>query len=167
MDAQGPSGSVDERWLAEVAGALAATGLEAIVVGATAAVLQSAPLMTQDIDLLVRSTARNEAKLRELARLLGGSWMQVSPLSRVRTLVGAPLQVDVLFDALPGGLRFESLKSRALRLSVAGHPLLVATLVDVITSKRAADRPKDRVHLPLLEETARVLEVLAAHPKRS
>ena len=152
--------SVDERWLVELAAALAETGLDAVVVGATAAVLQSAPLMTQDVDLLVRSTQRNEAKLRRLGLRLGGSWMEVSPLSRARTLVGAPLHVDLLFDALPGGLRFKSLKSRALRLEFGGHVLLVATLDDVIASKRAANRPKDRAHLPLLEETSRLVALL-------
>lgn len=154
------SGSLDERWLVELAAALSEAGLDAIVVGATAAVLQSAPLMTQDIDLLVRSTARNEAKLVQFGKRLGGSWLQLSPLSRARTLVGGPLQVDLLFDSLPGGLRFESLKSRALRLDVGGHLLLVAALEDIIASKRAANRPKDRVHLPLLEETARVLAIV-------
>lgn len=152
--------SVDERWLVQLAAALAETGLDAVVVGATAAVLQSAPLMTQDVDLLIRSTQRNEAKLRRLGQSLGGSWMELSPLSRVRTLVGAPLHVDLLFDALPGGLRFESLKSRALRLEIGGHVLVVATLDDIIASKRAANRPKDRAQLPLLEETARVLALL-------
>ncbi len=154
------SPSPDERWLVELAAACQAVGLDAVVVGATAAVLQGAPLMTQDVDLLVRSTVRNQAKLQALARALGGSWMRLSELSSVQTLVGCPLQVDILFDALPGGLRFELVKSRALRLDVGGHPLAVATLADVIASKRAANRPKDRVQLPLLEETARIVAVV-------
>jgi hypothetical protein len=154
--------SPDERYLTELVHALHEVGLEAIVVGATAAVLQGAPVMTQDIDLLVRTTKRNEEKIAALANLLGGSWFRVSQLSSVRTLVGTPLQVDLLFDALPGGLRFESLKSRAHRLRVGSHDALVADLADVIASKRAADRPKDRVHLPLLEDTLRVRAGLVA-----
>ena len=159
--------SPDERYLAELALALNKVGLEAIVVGATAAVLQSAPVMTQDIDLLVRSTERNEQKLRALAALLGGSWVRVSELSSVRTLVGTPMQVDLLFDVLPGGLRFESLRARAHRLRIDRTELLVADLADVIASKRAADRPKDRVQLPLLEDALRVrtaLTELGQHP---
>ncbi len=152
--------SVDERFLAELAVALDAVGLEVIVVGATAAVLQGAPVMTQDVVLLVRSTRRNEVKIRDLATALGGSWMRPSPLSTARTLVGAALQVDLLFDVLPGGLRFESLKARALRITLAGHEVLVAQLDDVIASKRAANRPKDLLQLPVLEDTARVLAAL-------
>jgi hypothetical protein len=154
--------SVDERYLAELVAALEQVHLEAIVVGATAAVLQSAPVMTQDIDILVRSTPRNTVKIQQLSERLGGSWMEVSPTSSVRTLVGTPIQIDLLFDALPGGLRFESLKSRALRLQIGAGSVLVACLDDVIASKRAADRPKDRVQLPILEETARVLAALNA-----
>lgn len=154
--------SPDERYLTELVQALHEVGLEAIVVGATAAVLQGAPVMTQDIDLLVRSTKRNEEKIAALAGRLGGSWLRVSVLSSVRTLVGGPLQVDLLFDALPGGLRFESLRSRAHRLQVGKHQALVADLADIIASKRAADRPKDRVHVPLLEDTLRVRTALQA-----
>ncbi|MCL2725646.1 MAG: hypothetical protein FWD69_14525 [Polyangiaceae bacterium] len=46
--------SSDEDFVESVARALEASKLDAIVVGATAAVLQGAPLTTQDVDLLVR-----------------------------------------------------------------------------------------------------------------
>jgi len=48
--------SSDDSFLRDLVRALEVTGLEAIIVGSTAAVLQGAPVMTQDVDLLVRDT---------------------------------------------------------------------------------------------------------------
>jgi hypothetical protein len=62
------------------------------------------------------------------------------------------LQVD--FMATIHGVRsFESLRSRALPIPVSGVIMLVASLADILRSKRAAGRPKDRAVLDVLEAT--------------
>ena len=48
---------------------------------------------------------------------------------------------------------FESLRSRALPIPVSGVIMLVASLADILRSKRAAGRPKDRAVLDVLEAT--------------
>lgn len=152
--------SFDERFLAELVRALAAIKLEAVVVGTAAAVLQGAPLMTQDVDLLVRDTARNRRKIAALCQELALSPVALSDLADGLTLVGGRVPVDVLFGHLPGRLRFEQVKARCLRLPVGDATALVASLADVVRSKEAAGRPKDRAQLPTLRETLRVRKSL-------
>ena len=65
------------------------------------------------------------------------------------------LQVDLLAHA-DGVRSFESLRSRSTRVLFGRGHILVASLEDVVKSKRAADRPKDRAVLPVLEETLRL-----------
>src|SRR5437016_1370861 len=134
----------DEEFVASVADALSAVRLEAVIVGMIAARLQGAPVLTQDVDILVRDTKLNRKKLERFAEALGGVGpVELSPLSRVRTVIGARAPVDILFDSIAGALRFEALKSRAVRMPVGKRTALVACLEDVIASKEAAGRPKD------------------------
>jgi hypothetical protein len=46
---------------------------------------------------------------------------------------------------------FEGLRDRATRIEIGGVALMVASLADIIKSKRAAGRPRDRAVLELLE----------------
>lgn len=151
--------SSDEIFVESVARALVASKLDAIVVGATAAVLQGAPVTTQDVDLLVRRVPRNEAKITAFRKALGG-FGRVVVTSQVESLVGPTGQVDLIFDALPADLTFEAVRSRALRICVGTSSLLVASLEDIIRSKRAAGRPKDLAALSTLEDTLRVKRAL-------
>lgn len=52
------------------------------------------------------------------------------------------------------GIRsFEGVRDRAERVDVSGGSLLVASLADIIRSKRAARRPRDLAVLEILERT--------------
>jgi len=46
---------------------------------------------------------------------------------------------------------FEGVRKRATAVAIGGHPLRVASLEDIVKSKKAADRPKGRAVLPILE----------------
>jgi hypothetical protein len=149
--------SSDESFLREVILALDRVGLEALVVGTVAAVLNGAPVMTQDLDLLIRDTPKNREKIGKLSAALQiAAPVEISELSRSLTLLGGALPIDILFDALPGGLTFEALRSRSSRVQIGDSAATVAALTDVIASKEAAGRPKDLAQLPILRETQRV-----------
>ena len=61
------------------------------------------------------------------------------------------LQVDFMGRA--DGIRSpEGLRRRATRVDLGGYELLVASLSDIIQSKRAAGRPQDRAVLEILEK---------------
>ena len=62
------------------------------------------------------------------------------------------LQVDFL-GRIDGIRSLEGLRRRASRVDLDGYELLVASLADIIQSKRAAGRPRDRAVLEILEKT--------------
>jgi len=155
------SSSDGAKFLQALARALRETKLEAIVVGNTACILNGVPVITEDVDLLVRDTVPNRKKLLRFARLIGGSApVPVSDLARTERIYGAAVQVDILYDRLPPRLGFESVRSRAERMEIGSETLTVAALADVIRSKEAADRPKDRAVLPILRDTLAVKKAL-------
>jgi hypothetical protein len=143
--------------LARIAAALDAVGLEAVLVGLAAAALQGAPVTTLDFDFMFRKTRANLRKLRALADRLGGTLLRpYYPVSDLYRLVDEDTGLQIDFMARLHGIRsFASLRSRATTIELAGHPLRVADLADIITSKRAADRPRDRAVLPVLDATLR------------
>jgi predicted nucleotidyltransferase len=142
-----------EPLLAEVARQLHAVRLDAVLIGNAAAALQGAPVTTVDFDFLFRKTPRNMEKMKAVAKALGATILRpyypVSDLYRiVRDNDG--LQVD-LMATIHGVRSFAGLRDRATTIDIGGVPVLVASLDDVIKSKRAAKRPRDLAVLDILE----------------
>ena len=141
--------------LSLLARVLQQSGLEAILIGNAAAALQGAPVTTVDLDFLFRKTPKNVARLKAVAKALGAVVLRpYYPASDLFRLVRDDdgLQVDFM-GTIHGVRSFESLRSRAQRLDFAGFAMLVADLADVVRSKRAAGRPRDRAVLEILEKT--------------
>jgi len=152
--------SSDEAFVLEVLAALRDSGVEAIVVGSVAALLQGAPLTTDDMDVLVRDTPANRKKLHDLEQRLGGKAVTVSPLSSALRITTRQANLDILFDELPGGLGFQNLRARSARIDLGDAVAVVASLEDIIASKEAAARPKDLAQLPILKDTLQVVRAL-------
>jgi hypothetical protein len=156
-------------FLVEVGRALIAVSLDAVLIGNAGAALQGAPVTTVDFDFLFRKTPRNMQKLKGFAARLQATVMRpyfpVSDLFRVVRDDG--MQVDSM--ATVHGLRsFEGVRSRATMVALDGATIAVASLADIIRSKRAAGRPRDLAVVEVLERThaqARK-ETAAAHPPR-
>jgi predicted nucleotidyltransferase len=142
-------------FLAEIGRALQAVQLEALLIGNAAAALQGAPVTTVDFDFFFRRTPRNLAKLKVFARRVGATVLRpyypVSDLFRVvRDEDG--LQIDFM-GTIHGVRSFEGVRERAARVEIAGVSILVASLSDIVRSKRAANRPRDRAVLDVLEKS--------------
>jgi hypothetical protein len=101
--------SSDESFLRDVVAALDRVELEAIVVGTVAAVLHGAPVMTQDLDLLIRDTPKNREKIAKLSAALQiAAPVEVSQLSRAirpKDLAQLPIlrETERVRRALKGG----------------------------------------------------------------
>lgn len=55
------------------------------------------------------------------------------------------------------GIRsFEGLKARATTVEILGERLVIASLEDIVKSKKTAGRSRDLAVLPVLEETLRI-----------
>src|SRR6476660_1140233 len=131
--------------LIQIARMLEEHGLEVVLIGNAAAALQGAPVTTVDFDFMFRKTPVNLRKLKALAKALDAvilrPYYPASDLFRI-TRDEDGLQID--FMATVDGVRsLASLRSRAELVEFEDARLLVATLSDVIQSKKAAGRPQD------------------------
>jgi len=114
--------------------------LQAVVIGNSASMLNGAPVTTQNIDLLIRDTKLNRRKLVRFAKAIDG----------------LAVRVDVHYDRISGDLTVSSVRSRSELVDLGSEKLTVAALADVVRSKEAANRPKDRAVLPILRDTLAV-----------
>jgi predicted nucleotidyltransferase len=155
--------------LGEVARQLRKAGLEVVLIGNAAAALHGAPVTTVDFDFLFRKTSRNVAKLKVLARGLRATILRpYYPASDLYRLVRDDDGLQVDFMATIHGIRsFEGVRDRATSVELDGVRLLVASLADIIKSKRAARRPRDRAVLEILEKTREEASTPARQTRRS
>ena len=143
--------------LNSVVAALAQVRLEAILIGNAAAAVQGAPVTTVDFDFMFRATPPNLAKLKRFARQLEAMILRpYYPASALYRVVNDERGLQADFMPVIHGVRsFNSLRSRAEKMQFGGHGLWVASLADVIASKRAAGRLRDRAVLDILKATLR------------
>jgi hypothetical protein len=143
-----------------------------VVVGGWAAQRHGALIHTQDLDVCVQWSPENlerlAAALRELDAELSISATETlrPPVLDARLLAGIQIgnwstlagRLDTLRDipkdAAGPGADYEQLVDAAVSDTVDGRPVRVARLQDIIRSKQAAGRPKDRAALPELERLA-------------
>lgn len=134
----------------EIRDAFARHGVRYLFIGKAGAILLGFPDTTQDVDIFVERTPRNGravvAALRELGFALTDE--QASDIERGKDFVqlkNGPFDVDLVFA--PDGIeRFSDAWQR--RVEVEGFP--VCHLDDIIASKAASNRVKDRESLPRL-----------------
>lgn len=130
-------------------------GLEAVLIGNAAAALHGAPVTTLDFDFMFRDTPTNMRKLKAVCRELGAVILRpYYPVSKLYRMVDDLRGLQVDFMPVIHGIRsFESLRSRAGQKQIGAASTWLASLSDIIASKRAACRAQDHAVLPILEKT--------------
>jgi len=136
-----------------------------VVLGGFATVVHGSSLPTQDVDVLPSRNRDNLDRLGKALRRLNarirtggdpvdapmdGAFLLNMPL--MLNLVTDLGDVDLTFE--PSGTvgAFDQWNSHALAVEIAsGVTVRIASLDDIIESKRAANRPKDIMALPYLE----------------
>jgi hypothetical protein len=140
----------DYRQATELRDALARHSVRYLFIGKSAAILLGFPDTTQDADLFVDKSAENGRALANALLDLGFALTHEHQrdLEHGKDFVqlkNGPFDVDIVFA--PDGIeRFEEAWKR--RVDVEGFP--VCSIDDVIGSKEAANRVKDRESLPRL-----------------
>lgn len=153
---------------------LARHGVDYVVIGGVGAILQGVELpRTLDLDVAASHSKSNlkrlsaalkemEAKLR-LGRPEDDDALEAPIDERMLTNTYVVTMVtrfgpfDVLFEP-PGMPPYKDLKRRADRLNRFGLDVPVASLEDIVASKRAAGREKDAAHLTILLQFMRAEE---------
>jgi len=121
-----------------------------LFIGKSGAILLGYPDTTQDADVFVAKTPENAAAVAEALRELGFPLTepQADEVRRGKDFVqirSGPFDLDLVFA--PDGIEtFDDAWAR--RVEVEGFP--VCHLDDIIASKKAANRVKDRETLPRL-----------------
>jgi len=139
--------------LEKVAKAMSKIKLEAIMIGNAAAALHGAPITTLDFDFMFRESKPNLNKLDLLAKELNATISQpYMPLSDMFRIENQELQLDFL-QMIDGIKSFASLRSRATYVEFDKQKISIASLEDIIKSKKAAHRDKDMAVINILEKT--------------
>jgi hypothetical protein len=134
----------------EIRDALARHGVRYLFIGKSGAILLGFPDTTQDADLFVEKGPENGRALVRALRELGFSLTpeQAAEIERGKDFVqlkNGPFDLDLVFA--PDGIeRFADAWSR--HVEVEGFP--VCDIDDIIASKAASNRQKDRESLPRL-----------------
>jgi predicted nucleotidyltransferase len=141
--------------LAQVGRLLQDLHLDAVLIGNAAAALQGAPVTTVDFDFFFRKTPTNLRKLKALASSLQAIVLRpYYPASDMYRVVRESDGLQIDFMATIHGIRsFGRLRGRAQTIEVGGVAILVASLADIIKSKRAERRPRDLAVLETLEKS--------------
>ena len=149
--------------------AFAAQRLEAVLIGNAAAAMHGAPVTTLDFDFMFRDTSTNLRKLRAIAKSLEAVILRpYYPVSKLYRLVDDATGLQADFMPVIHGVRsFEGLRSRAVERRLDGLSVLIASLDDIIASKKAAGRDRDLAVLPVLEQTRRAMVKNADASRRS
>lgn len=143
-------GEFEYRQAEEVRDAFARHGVRFLFIGKSGAILLGFPDTTQDADVFVDKSPDNGRAAVAALRELG---FEVTPEQGEQIIRGkdfvqlknGPYDLDLIFA--PDGIeRFEDAWSR--RIDVEGFP--VCHIDDIIASKMAANRQRDRESLPRL-----------------
>ena len=151
----------------EIARAFQDEGVEYLFIGKSGAILLGYPGTTQDVDVFPARSPENGrrivAALRKLDFEIGAELESeiVAGKDFVQIKTG-PFDLDLVF-APDGITSFADAKTRGVREGV----FQIASLRDIIASKRASGRKKDEIELPLLENFRVEYEKLHAPPLRS
>jgi hypothetical protein len=130
--------------------ALTRRGVPFLIIGMGAAVLEGAPIATQDLDVWFEHA--DDERIREAAADAGGFWISGFGMQPPAFGGDGLERVDVVLTA--HGLEpFTIEYAGALQREVDGVALRVLPLDRVIASKRATNRVKDAAQLPALEAT--------------
>jgi hypothetical protein len=142
---------------------LADHGVRLVMIGGFAAVIHGSPYVTADIDIVPDPAEDNLRRLSEALGLMHARvWTADEPeglafqhdatsLAAVRrwNLVTDFGRLDISFE--PSGTEgYADVARDAVHLTISGVEVDVASLADVIRSKEAAGRDKDRLVLPVL-----------------
>lgn len=147
----------------EILATLDRHGVRYVLVGGLAAILHGAPHVTTDVDIVPEEDRSNlerlSAALRELharIRVAGepdgvpfDHSAESLPRVRIWNLVTHRGNLDITFE--PSGTRgYDDLVRDVEPMTVRGIEVPVASLADVIRSKEASARERDRLVLPTL-----------------
>lgn len=141
--------------LSEFFALLNSRAIEFIVIGGVAYNFYAPPRATKDVDIWVRPTVENAARLIDAIRDFGFPTEALSidgmtTQEQVVIMGRPPNRIDVL--TRPAGLDWATAWERRVLTEYEGVPVGILSMSDLISAKRAAGRPRDLADLAMLEK---------------
>lgn len=129
--------------------------VEFMVVGLSAAALQGAPVVTQDVDLWFKDLS--DPRIREALEEVKGAY--VPPFGQNPPLfAGEAVKLFDIVMHMHGLDDFDIEIDRSIPVPLGRFCVRVLPLERIITSKKAANRQKDKLVLPVLEDALRTIQ---------
>jgi len=143
-------------------------GVDFILVGGLAAVVQGAPVTTMDVDIVHNQSPENIAKLLSFLKSIDAFHRRpddkvIKPKEGDISGMGHALfttqlgPLDIL-AVIEEGRAYGDLIEHTVEIEFRKHTIRVLDLKMLIQLKRNSTDPKDKQRLPVLEETLRQLE---------
>jgi hypothetical protein len=139
-----------------------------MVVGLSAATLQGAPVVTQGVDLWFEKLG--DLKISRALQTVGAAYVPPSPINPPM-LAGAGAELFDIVLRMDGlGAFAEELKN-CIEIPLGSQKLKVLSLERILASKIAANRPKDKLTIPVLRDalattSAIKTQQIKRHPKK-
>jgi len=134
-----------------------------IVVELSAAALQGAPVVTQDVDLWFEDLS--DPRIREALREVDAAYAAPS-LQNPPMFIGAGVELFDIVLTMHGVGRFTEELPNCVDVALGRHKLKVLRVDRILASKRAANRAKDRLVIPVLEDALAASQVSARRAMR-
>jgi hypothetical protein len=133
--------------------ALCEAGVEFLIVGAHALAAHGVPRATGDLDIWIRATPENAARVLEALAKFGAPVLDltIEDLSKADTVfqIGLPpSRIDILSGI--SGVTFDDAWPRRIDVTIEALVIPVIGRDDFIKNKKATGRPKDLSDLTLL-----------------
>jgi hypothetical protein len=144
-------------------GALLENNVQFMVVGLSAATLQGAPVVTQDVDLWFEKLG--EEDMSRALREVGASYVPPSIINPPM-LAGAGAELFDIVIRMDGLGTFTEEIKNCVEVQLGRHKLKVLALDRILASKLAANRPKDKLTIPVLRDALAAMQSAKRGAKR-
>ena len=134
-----------------------------MVVGLSAATLQGAPVVTQDVDLWFEKLG--EQKISRALQSIGAAYVAPSIINPPM-LAGAGAELFDIVIRMDGLGTFAEEIKNCVDIPLGRQKLKVLSLKQILASKIAANRPKDKLTIPVLRDALAATQSMKRRAKK-
>ena len=139
-------------------GALLKHEVRFMIVGLSAAALQGAPVVTQDVDLWFERLG--DESISRALREVGAAYVPPS-IDNPPMLAGAGAELFDIVIRMDGLGTFAEEFKTCVEIPLGGYQVKVLALDRILTSKMAANRPKDKLTIAVLRDALAATQAVA------
>ncbi len=144
---------------------LSEAGIEFVIVGGLAAVIQGAPVTTMDLDIVHNQKEENIRKLLSFLKQIDAHYRRpddkiIEPreqdlAAKGHVLLSTDLGPLYILAFIEKGYSYQDILPNSVEIEFRGYKIRVLELETLIELKRHSKDSKDLFRLPILEETVR------------